>query len=141
MFHTDNHTHALSLTYGKSSQQPHCHNNYPSCSCSGQIHIPPAQPGNQCLHTAPLCQNEGYSRWRSASPYSLIQCFDNKPRCQSVTHGPSNYLSGIEIQDYCQVQPAFQCRNIRNIRDPYRIGLLCHKVLIQEILSNRQIVL
>src|SRR3972149_8982272 len=75
------------------------------------------------------------------SPYGLIQCFDNKPGCQSVTHGPSDYLSGIEIHDYRQIQPAFQGCNIRNIRYPYGIGLVCHKVLTQEIGSNRQIVL
>src|SRR3989338_716862 len=89
----------------------------------------------------PSIRMEDASQGRAPPPYSLIQCLNHQVRSQSITHGPSDYLSGIEVQNHYQIQPAFQCWNIRNIRGPYSVWLLCHKVLTQKILSNRQIVL
>src|SRR3989338_10744976 len=49
------------------------------------------------------------------SPNGLIQRFDHKIRCQSVTHCPSYYLTGIYINDYCKIKPALQCLYIHDI--------------------------
>ena len=120
--------------------------------------VEPDQPDDACSIPSQLLTVEMLRRplestlaapirvvYEAASPRPIHECFakglEHKlaidPLAEGIPHDPS----GEEIEDHRQVQPAFQGREVRDVRDPCGIGSLDVEVSLQEVRRHRESVL
>lgn len=81
-----------------------------------------------------------YILFGSLKLISLIQRFQNKRFGHSFVHVKTNDLTGAQILYASQIEPAFICRDIRDVGHPDFVWLLRRKLLVQHIVSYRQFV-
>ena len=60
---------------------------------------------------------------------------------QPLAHGPTDYSTIIEVDNYCQIQPTFLRSDIGDVRDPYLTWSGSVELLVQQVRCYRIIVL
>ena len=63
---------------------------------------------------------------------------DGELSAHMVAHRPANHLAGEEIEDHGQVEPTFTDRDVTDIGQPDLIGLVGHKILIEQVCRHGQ---
>src|SRR6202451_285748 len=75
---------------------------------------------------------------RSPKPHRGSQGVAHERCRHALGQAPANNLARVKVQDDRQVHPALARPDVRDVADPYRVGLLGMEVSLEQVGRNRQ---
>lgn len=76
-----------------------------------------------------------------ASPQRHVQGIANQVGRHAFVHGPADHHPRIQIDDHCQIQPAFLRMQVGDVTHPFLIWRRCLEILLEQVLCHWQGVL
>ena len=79
----------------------------------------------------------------SGCSFRMADCILKRGYHKLLRHTPihryPDYLISAKIHNSCKVQPAFICRDVRNIAYHFLSGSVCRKIPVQDIFRHRKV--